>query len=340
MFQEWAYVTIEFPTLDTVLELRTLTKDFRSHRAVDAIDLRVSRGEFFCLVGPSGCGKTTTLRLIAGFEAPDAGDIFLQGQRVSHLPPHRRDVTTVFQNYALFPHMTVAENVAFGLEQRKVATAERLERVARVIDLVRLGGKEGRRPNQLSGGERQRVALARSLVVQPSVLLLDEPLSALDPQLRSSMRTELKNLQRRVGVTFLFITHDQEEALSLADRLAVMNNGQLEQVGTPPELYRRPLNRFTAEFLGTVNWLPEFGLRPEALHVSREPFSAERCLPGVITDLTFLGSRTRAQVRLSSGVTCLAETNGAGPALATGEQVHISWQASDEMRLPSASDQP
>src|SRR3954469_16810593 len=224
--------------MDTVLELRNVSKHYPTHRAVNGVSLTVERGAFFALLGPSGCGKTTTLRLIAGFEDATDGDIALNGQRINHLRPYERNVNTVFQNYALFPHLTVRGNIEYGLKQQR--GSDIAGKVRDALELVQLSGKEDRLPAQLSGGERQRVALARSLVLQPDVLLLDEPLSALDPNLRKQVRAELKSLQRRVGTTFLFVTHDQEEALSLSDQIAVMNKGLLEQVGTPEDIYLRP----------------------------------------------------------------------------------------------------
>ena len=234
--------------VESILELRHVSKDFPAHRAVRDVSLGISRGQFFSLLGPSGCGKTTTLRMIAGFETPTAGEVWLNGARIDRLPPYRRNVNTVFQSYALFPHLTVRGNVEFGLRRKR--EEEIGERVRKVLEQVRLDGKESRMPSELSGGERQRVALARSLVLAPDVLLLDEPLSALDPQLRKQVRAELKDLQRRVGVTFLFVTHDQEEALSMSDRIAVMNGGRGGAGGTPQEIYQRPRTRFVASFPG------------------------------------------------------------------------------------------
>ena len=263
--------------MDIVLELRDLAKHYLTQKAVDGISLAVGKAEFFSLVGPSGCGKTTTLRLIAGFEEPTSGDIFLNRKSVASLKPYDRNVSTVFQNYALFPHLTVLQNVMFGLKRQSARSngirrdTQALQKTAEeALASVQLSGKESRMPNQISGGERQRVALARSLVLQPDVLLLDEPLSALDPSLRKQMRNELKNLQRQVGITFLFITHDQEEALSLSDRMGIMNAGVLEQVGTPQELYHQPNSRFVAEFLGGVNWVQGRAVRPEAVQIQRE----------------------------------------------------------------------
>src|SRR5450755_2383216 len=251
--------------MQSILELRDLVKDFPNHRAVNGISLEIPRGGFYSLLGPSGCGKTTTLRLIAGFEEPTSGEVLLNGKVVNHQKPYQRNVSTVFQNYALFPHLTAAENVAFGLKRKNQSDIGRKVRDA--LELVRLTGKESRHPAQLSGGERQRVALARSLVLQPDVLLLDEPLAALDPKLRKQMRLELKAMQRRAGVTFLLVTHDQEEALSMSDCLAVMNEGRIEQVGSPEDVYLRPQSRFVAGFLGAVNWIGGTGIRPEAVRL-------------------------------------------------------------------------
>ena len=271
-----------------ILELRRLVKHFPGQQAVREISLAIPQGSFFSLLGPSGCGKTTTLRLIAGFEEPTSGDVLLNGEVVNQRKPYERNVSTVFQNYALFPHLTARGNVEFGLKRHRATDIDR--RVREALELVGLTGKETRRPAQLSGGERQRVALARSLVLQPDVLLLDEPLAALDPKLRKQMRLELKAMQRRAGVTFLLVTHDQEEALSMSDRLAVMNEGRIEQVGSPEDVYLRPSSRFVAGFLGAVNWIGGAGIRPEAVRLlapgesdarSPRPRCGHRlCLPG------------------------------------------------------------
>lgn len=315
---------------ETVLELRAVTKRYSSQAAVNGITLSIPRGSFFSLLGPSGCGKTTTLRMIAGFETPDQGEIHLNGSRIDSLPPYRRNVNTVFQNYALFPHLTVQGNVEFGLRRKKLDSLD--ARVRAVLEQVQLTGKASRLPSQLSGGERQRVALARSLVLAPDVLLLDEPLSALDPQLRKQVRAELKDLQRRVGVTFLFVTHDQEEALSLSDQIAVMNGGSVEQTGTPEEVYRRPQTRFVASFLGAMNWVNGCGFRPEAMHVSRTPGNGSR--PAVVTGSTFLGPVIHLEARLASGELCTAQVvaNGGRPFLA-GETVHLCWDPADELHF-------
>jgi spermidine/putrescine transport system ATP-binding protein len=236
--------------------MRSVTKRFDDVVAVDAIDLDIDDGEFFALLGPSGCGKTTTLRMIAGLEIPSGGSLRIFDEEVGTLPANKRPVNTVFQNYALFPHMSVAENVGFGLKMQKVAKSEVARRVGEAIELVRLQGMENRRPSQLSGGQQQRVALARALVNRPKVLLLDEPLAALDLKLRQGMQLELKDLQRDVGITFVFVTHDQEEALSMADRIGVMGDGRLLQIGTPEEIYDSPVDRFVADFIGRSNFLP------------------------------------------------------------------------------------
>ncbi len=313
--------------MEVVLELRGVSKDFPAHRAVDRISLSVERGSFFSLLGPSGCGKTTTLRLIAGFETPTHGEIWLNGSRIDQLPPFRRSVNTVFQNYALFPHLSVRGNVEFGL--RGANAQDAAARVRVVLEQLRLAGKETRMPAQLSGGERQRVALARALVLAPDVLLLDEPLSALDPQLRKQVRAELKDLQRRTGVTFLFVTHDQEEALALSDRIAIMNGGEVEQVGTPLELYRTPRSRFVASFLGEMNWMEGVGVRPECVRVS-----CTEGRPGTVTHAAFLGSHWLFTIQVEDGAVVTAQT-AAGAVHRLGETVHVSWDAADELRFPS-----
>ena len=246
--------------MNRVLELRGVSKDYPGHRAVDSVSLSLERGGFYSLLGPSGCGKTTTLRMIAGFDHPSEGEVLLNGVAVNGSRRYERDVSTVFQNYALFPHLTALGNVEFGLRERGVA--DRREKALRALELVQLTGKQDRKPAQLSGGEKQRVALARSLVLEPQLLLLDEPLAALDPALRKQMRSELKAMQRKTGITFLFVTHDQEEALSMSDRVAVMNRGRVEQFSTPEDVYLRPATRFVAGFLGPVNWFGDAGLRP------------------------------------------------------------------------------
>jgi spermidine/putrescine transport system ATP-binding protein len=243
----------------SAVEARNVTKIFGSGsdavRALDNVSIQIRENEFFTLLGPSGCGKTTLLRLIAGFELPTEGEILLDGERVGHLPPNKRLVNTVFQSYALFPHMTVQQNIAFGLEMRGVDRGKITPTVKEMLQLVQLAGYENRRPSQLSGGQQQRVALARALANNPKVLLLDEPLSALDLKLRQGMRDELKNLQQKTGITFVFVTHDQEEALTMSDRIAVMDRGQIQQLGNPQEIYELPVNRFVADFIGDTNFI-------------------------------------------------------------------------------------
>jgi len=315
-----------------VLELRDVSKYFPGHKAVDSVTLEVPKGEFFSLLGPSGCGKTTTLRLVAGFETPTSGEILLSGNPIQELRPYQRNVSTVFQNYALFPHLTVRKNIEFGL-RRGTPPRDLDERVRAVLDLVQLVQKESRFPHQLSGGEKQRVALARSLVVQPDVLLLDEPLSALDPNLRKHVRAELKSLQRRVGITFLFVTHDQEEALSLSDRIAVMNAGRIEQIGSPQELYLTPQSRFVASFLGEVNWIDGFGVRPEAIRISKGGPNGAPGRPAMVTRSNFLGNRIHVETRFQSGEPVVAEVSRLDENFTEGEMVHLWWHAADELRF-------
>ncbi len=292
----------------TVLELRDIVKQYPTHTAVDGVSLAIEHGAFYSLLGPSGCGKTTTLRMIAGFEQPTTGEIWLGGELINTRPAYQRNVSTVFQSYALFPHLTVTENVAFGLRERGLKDTR--QPVNEALAMVQLTGKETRLPAKLSGGERQRVALARSLVLKPDVLLLDEPLAALDPKLRKQMRAELKDMQRRAGITFLFVTHDQEEALSMSDRIAVMNAGKVEQVGTAREVYLQPKTKFVAGFLGAVNWVDGIGVRPECVTVAREGQGIEaRVLRSV-----FLGNVAQVVVSTHLGE-LLAETPEANLSL-------------------------
>jgi ABC-type Fe3+/spermidine/putrescine transport system ATPase subunit len=316
-----------------ILELRRVSKQFGDHRVVDDVSLDVERGSFYALLGPSGCGKTTTLRLIGGFENCTTGDIYLNGVRIDNLRPYERNVSTVFQSYALFPHMTARRNIEFGLRRKSVTGAELTRRVREALELVQLTGKENQVPEQLSGGEKQRVALARSLVLEPDVLLLDEPLSALDPNLRKQVRRELKSLQRRVGITFVFVTHDQEEALSLSDRIAVMNGGHIEQTGTPEELYAHPRTRFVANFLGNVNWIDGVGVRPEATRITREqPRAGVPAVRATVENSTFLGSCCQIHAKLASGQVLVAEVSRLEQPFQPGEPVHMWWQPADEMR--------
>lgn len=306
------------------LELRNVTKRFPTHTAVDGVSLCVEQGAFYSLLGPSGCGKTTTLRLIAGFEQPTSGQILLANEHVTDRKPYQRNVSTVFQNYALFPHLTVAENVAFGLRERGAKNTN--PAVAEALAMVQLTGKETRLPTQLSGGEKQRVALARSLVLKPGVLLLDEPLAALDPNLRKQMRAELKDMQRTAGITFLFVTHDQEEALSLSDKIAVMNQGRVEQVGTPREIYQKPATPFVADFLGAVNWIGGIGVRPEATRLTRGGEAR-------VVRTIFYGSCTHVVARLASGEQATAEIPATIDPFHQGDSVTVSWSPADEIRF-------
>ncbi len=314
--------------------------------AVDGIDLEIRDGEFFSMLGPSGSGKTTTLRMIAGFELPTAGRILLHGRDVTDLPPFDRDVNTVFQDYALFPHMTVGQNVGYGLVVRKVPRPERDARVADALRMVRLEGYERRRPGQLSGGQRQRVALARALVNRPRVLLLDEPLGALDLKLREEMQIELKAIQQAIGITFIYVTHDQEEALTMSDRLAVFNRGRIEQLGTPADVYERPATRFVAGFVGTSNLLTgdsaqaivgaagTFTVRPEKIHLvepASTPGPDEASATGTIREVVYLGPDTRYIVALDAGGELVVTqqnlaTSSMEALAAKGRAVRLTWK--------------
>ena len=314
--------------------------------AVAGIDLEIQHGEFFSMLGPSGSGKTTTLRMIAGFEQPTAGRILLHGEDVTDLPPFERDVNTVFQDYALFPHMTVGENVAYGLMVRKVARPERDRQVAAALEMVRLEGFERRKPGQLSGGQRQRVALARALVNRPRVLLLDEPLGALDLKLREEMQIELKAIQQGVGITFIYVTHDQEEALTMSDRMAVFNRGRIEQVGTPADVYERPATEFVAGFVGTSKLLTgetaraivgadgPLTVRPEQIHLGDPdsvPEADETTALGTIRDVVYLGPDTRYVVSLQAGGQLVVTqqnlaTSSMEALSAKGRTVRLTWK--------------
>ncbi|WP_289296336.1 ABC transporter ATP-binding protein [uncultured Reyranella sp.] len=304
--------------------------------AVDSVTLDIAAGEFFSLLGPSGCGKTTSLRMIAGFEHPDSGRVHVGGNDITDLPVHRRDMGMVFQSYALFPHRTVAENVAFGLRMREVPKPEIERRVAAALAQVALTGFETRKPGQLSGGQQQRVALARALVVEPPVLLCDEPLGALDRKLRQQMQFELKELQKRLGVTLVFVTHDQEEALAMSDRIAVMNRGKVEQVGTPTEIYERPRTRFVADFIGEINIL-EVGssltaLRPEKIRLVA-PAGAR--LAGTVETANYLGGSTLLRVRPATGPSMLVRETHAGERASRmpGDAVGLAWNDTDAVAL-------
>jgi putative spermidine/putrescine transport system ATP-binding protein len=327
------------------IRLVDLVKRFGDFAAVDGVSLDIAPGEFFTLLGPSGSGKTTTLRLVAGFEVPDGGHVELAGEDVTDHPPYARDVNTVFQDYALFPHMTVAENVAYGLRVRKVGRAERRERAAQALRMVRLEEYGARKPAQLSGGQRQRVALARAIVNRPRVLLLDEPLGALDLKLRQEMQVELKRIQGEVGITFVYVTHDQEEALTMSDRLAVFNAGRIEQVGTPADVYERPANDFVAGFVGVSNVVERdgrrFTIRPEKVRLladgeATDGLHVER---GTVRDVAYVGMVTRYVVTLDRGgdlqvVRQNLETSSAEALETVGRQVRVGWHDDQAFAIP------
>jgi putative spermidine/putrescine transport system ATP-binding protein len=343
------------------IRLQGLRKAFGETTAVSGVDLEIADGEFFSMLGPSGSGKTTVLRMIAGFESPTAGRIELAGQEVTGLAPFERDVHTVFQDYALFPHMTVEENVAYGLKVRKVPKAERLVRARKALADVRLEGFGRRRPSQLSGGQRQRVALARALVGRPRVLLLDEPLGALDLKLREQMQVELKAIQREVGITFVFVTHDQEEALTMSDRIAVFHQGRIEQVGTPAEIYERPATPFVAGFVGTSNLLDgqsaqqivgapgTYSIRPEKIRVLKESAESADAVEadgpeystaaGKVAEVVYLGDATRFLVDLDAGgrLTALQQnldTSSEDVAALRGTRVRLRWHRRHAFQVP------
>jgi spermidine/putrescine transport system ATP-binding protein len=360
------------------IRLIGLTKRFAEVTAVDRVDLDVAPGEFFSLLGPSGCGKTTTLRMIAGFEQPTEGRIILDGADVAYTPPHKRNVNTVFQNYALFPHLDVFDNVAFGLKRAKRPKSEVKERALQALELVQLGGFEGRKPSQLSGGQQQRVALARALVLNPSVLLLDEPLGALDAKLRKTLQIELKTLQREVGITFIYVTHDQEEALTMSDRLAVMNGGQVEQIGAPQDVYEDPETLFVADFLGVSNLMDAtaFGahdgrcrvradtfelaagsgvidvtgpakivIRPERVELeARQEVSGPNRLPGMVERLVYVGSAVQVIVRVATGEALQVLVPNTGKVLPYEQgapvQVHLPVEALRVLAAAEAGEPP
>lgn len=359
------------------VELRQVVKRFNDEPAVQGLDLRIRQGEFFSILGPSGCGKTTTLRLIAGFERPTTGDILIQGVTMNRIPAHRRPVNTVFQSYALFDHMTVRDNIAFGLRIKRLPALQVRDRVLEALRLVRMEAFADRLPNQLSGGQKQRVALARALVNRPAVMLLDEPLGALDLKLRKQMQVELSTLHRQLGITFILVTHDQEEALSLSDRIAVMNAGRIDQIGTPSDIYDRPTTPFVADFIGDTNlltghleggdrdraqvvtstgltvavqWPPDLAtdtvlrsvvisVRPEKIRLSSDYPSADNCYHGHVSHLMYLGTHVHCGVRLASGeiLTVLQANRGYTP-LAIDTPVYVYWSATDARLLPADAD--
>ena len=321
--------------MSIAIRLAGVKKSFGEVKAVDGVNLEIADGEFFAMLGPSGSGKTTVLRLIAGFELPDSGVIEIDGVDVSQTPPFNRDVNTVFQDYALFPHMTVLENVEYGLKVKKVAKDERIARARKALQRVKLEGYEARKPGQLSGGQRQRVALARALVNEPKVLLLDEPLGALDLQLRHEMQVELKELQRDIGITFIFVTHDQEEALTMADRIAVFNAGNIVQMGTAREIYDAPNSEFVAGFVGISNLLHREGkvisIRPEKIKLGA---MGDRTAPGEVVSVMFFGALTRINVAIGSDIlTILAENDGTQDFPEAGEKIEVSWNSKYEFQV-------
>jgi len=328
------------------IQFEQVSRFFGEVKAVDQANLEIRDGEFFSLLGPSGSGKTTCLRMIAGFDRPTSGQIFLYGQDVSNLPPYERDVNTVFQDYALFPHMSVGDNIAYGLMIKGGSKTEQRKRVDEMLELVRLSGYADRKPSQLSGGQRQRVALARALINHPKVLLLDEPLGALDLKLRQQMQVELKAIQQRVGITFIFVTHDQEEALTMSDRIALFNLGRIEQVGSPAEIYEHPATAFVAGFVGTSNLVSgevakritgrdiQFSIRPEKIHlgegnanVTTDSYSTD----GVVRDVIYLGLYTRYLVELAGGGDLVVieqnlKTTSMDVLKIKGKQVRLHWK--------------
>ena len=328
--------------MPAAVELNDISRFYGDVRAVDHISVSVGEGEFFSMLGPSGSGKTTCLRLIAGFEQPTTGTILIHGQIATGVPPYERDVNTVFQDYALFPHMTNLENIEYGLKVKGVPRIERQRRAQEALDMVALPELGDRKPSQLSGGQRQRIALARALVNRPRVLLLDEPLGALDLKLREQMQVELKTLQRRLGITFIYVTHDQGEALSMSDRVAVFNKGRLEQVDTPQNLYMRPATIFVANFVGTSNVVEgqlalrisgkkhPFSIRPEHINFVQGPSPPENIhIPGKLVDIQYYGAHSRYEVEIEGNQLFsvqMASENAVGAILPTvGEQVLISW---------------
>ena len=358
------------------ITLTSVTKQFGDTIAVNDVSLQIEGGEFFSLLGPSGCGKTTTLRIIGGFVYPTAGEVHINGELMAETPPYRRPVNTVFQNYALFPHKTVAQNIAFGLQMKKASKSEISDAVERSLDLIQLPGYGDRKPSELSGGERQRVALARALINEPTILLLDEPLSALDLKLRKQMQVELKALQRKVGITFVYVTHDQGEALALSDRIAVMNDGKILQVGTPAEIYDTPQNRFVADFIGTSNFLEgtlisenevvltmeptsnivctpntdistntpvTIAVRPERINLRMNPTpDTQNVLHGVIQDESYLGTTLQYTVETDYPTPLIVHQQNIGDKeghrFQRGDTVYLQWTPENAIVLKSDTD--
>lgn len=319
---------------ESILQLQQIRKSFADTEVLKGIDLEAGQGEFITLLGASGCGKTTTLRIIAGLELPDSGKVILEGRDITDWEPNRRDVNTVFQNYALFPHMNVADNVGYGLKIRKVPKAQIAERVERALRLVQLEEYKKRMPDQLSGGQKQRIAIARAVINEPKVLLLDEPLGALDLKLRRQMQLELKRLQKQLGITFIYITHDQEEAINMSDRIGVMHEGVLEQMGTPNEVYYRPRTSYVADFVGNANILHKNGetlaIRSENIRMDGESVCTQ---DAVVVEKSFAGGQLRILFRLSDGQLLTASRYGIDNDLQAGETVKIGWNAKDAVKV-------
>lgn len=319
---------------ESILQLRQIRKSFDNTEVLKGINLEVAQGEFITLLGASGCGKTTTLRIIAGLELPDAGQVILEGQDITNREPNKRDVNTVFQNYALFPHMNVSDNVGYGLKIRKVPKAEIERKVEQALRLVQLEEYGKRMPDQLSGGQKQRIAIARAVINEPKVLLLDEPLGALDLKLRRQMQLELKRLQKRLGITFIYITHDQEEAINMSDRIGVMHEGVLEQLGTPNEVYYQPKTSYVADFVGNANILHKngetFAIRSENILMNGETVCTRET---VVVEKSFAGGQLRILFRLPDGQTLTASRYGIDNDLQPGQQVKIGWDAKDAVKV-------
>jgi spermidine/putrescine transport system ATP-binding protein len=326
---------------EPVITLDHVAKRFGDFVAVHDADFAIGRGEFFSLLGPSGCGKTTTLRMIAGFEHPSSGRVLLDGSDVSHVPPYKRSVNTVFQQYALFPHMTVYDNVAFGPRSRRTDAPEVDRRVRELLAIVRLGDLARRKPAQLSGGQQQRVALARALVNYPSALLLDEPLGALDLKLRQAMQLELKRIQREVRIAFVYVTHDQEEALTMSDRIAVMHGGRVKQIGTPQAIYDQPASTFVANFIGMANLIPAASgtlvVRPERVRVAAAPVDGASSVPVTVVSAIFQGPVMRYTLRTAEGTEIVADVRPQDAAhdLATGASAYAVWERDAARVLPA-----
>ena len=319
---------------ESILQLQQIRKSFADTEVLKGIDLEAGQGEFITLLGASGCGKTTTLRIIAGLELPDSGQVILEGRDITDWEPNKRDVNTVFQNYALFPHMNVADNVGYGLKIRKVPKAQIAERVERALRLVQLEEYGKRMPDQLSGGQKQRIAIARAVINEPKVLLLDEPLGALDLKLRRQMQLELKRLQKQLGITFIYITHDQEEAINMSDRIGVMHEGVLEQMGTPNEVYYRPRTSYVADFVGNANILHKNGetlaIRSENIRMDGESVCTQEA---VVVEKSFAGGQLRILFRLSDGQLLTASRYGIDNDMQAGETVQIGWDAKDAVKV-------